>query len=341
MPLDRSGSTLRLPARHASAGLLSAGIAKCSVLGFLVGGLIMGALGGCAVQKAPPNALAPAPHDPARVVLEPETFASELASNDSRRVILDVRKPEDFEAARVAGARRVDLDAWSKAAREGEGFRDLASWSGRIASLGVDRDTRVIVYDAGNMTDAARAWFIIQYFGVKEVSVINGGWKNLQPLLGSASVASGPDQSTVRIADFQAKPLGAVRLASRDDVKQFSRDKSVAILDARTADEYSGKDKMRNARGGHVPGASNIPHRSMLDENGRLRSPAELRSILETQGFTPDESTVAYCQSGGRASLAALAAVRAGFANVSNYYNSMSEWLNDESCPIEEVAAKP
>jgi 3-mercaptopyruvate sulfurtransferase SseA len=74
----------------------------------------------------------------------------------------------------------------------------------------------------------------------------------------------------------------------------------------------------------------------MLDDNGRLRPTPQLREMLAAKNLKPGEEVVVYCQSGGRASLAALAAVRAGYTNVTNYYMSMGEWLGDESCPIQK-----
>jgi thiosulfate/3-mercaptopyruvate sulfurtransferase len=66
-----------------------------------------------------------------------------------------------------------------------------------------------------------------------------------------------------------------------------------------------------------------------------LRTPDELRALLAASGFSPGERVVTYCDGGGRAALAALAAVRAGYADVGVYYLSFADWARDDSCPID------
>ncbi len=90
----------------------------------------------------------------------------------------------------------------------------------------------------------------------------------------------------------------------------------------------------KNARGGHLPGARRVGHADLLTAEGRLRQPQELRAMLESAGFSPGERIVTHCDGGGRAALAALAAVQAGFSRVDTNYLSFSDWAKDESCPI-------
>jgi thiosulfate/3-mercaptopyruvate sulfurtransferase len=71
-----------------------------------------------------------------------------------------------------------------------------------------------------------------------------------------------------------------------------------------------------------------------LGGDGRLKSAEELNDLLTAAGFKPSERIVTHCDGGGRAALAALAAVRAGYTNVAAYYLSFSDWSRDESCPV-------
>jgi thiosulfate/3-mercaptopyruvate sulfurtransferase len=98
--------------------------------------------------------------------------------------------------------------------------------------------------------------------------------------------------------------------------------------------EFSGKDLRNNARGGHLPGAILLSHADLLRSDGRLKSAEELHDMLAAAGFKPSDRIVTHCDGGGRAALAALAAVRAGFTNVAAYYLSFSDWSRDESCPV-------
>ncbi|WP_245499478.1 rhodanese-like domain-containing protein [Mesorhizobium sp. M1A.F.Ca.ET.072.01.1.1] len=78
-------------------------------------------------------------------------------------------------------------------------------------------------------------------------------------------------------------------------------------------------DLRRNARGGHLPGARLLPHASLLDD-GRLKPTAELPRLLSDAGLRSGEHVVTHCDGGGRAALAAIAAVRAGYDDVRAYY---------------------
>lgn len=112
------------------------------------------------------------------------------------------------------------------------------------------------------------------------------------------------------------------------------------IFDARTQDEYVGKDLRKNSRGGHLPTAINLPHTQLLNEQGKLKSPEELAKLFEQAGFERGQPVITHCDGGGRASLAALAAARAGYGPVMNYYLSFGDWAADASCPVETPAGE-
>ncbi|MFG1466366.1 rhodanese-like domain-containing protein [Xanthobacter sp. DSM 24535] len=88
----------------------------------------------------------------------------------------------------------------------------------------------------------------------------------------------------------------------------------------------------QNSRGGHLPGARLLPHADLLG-SGRLKPVADLHALLSAAGFGPGDRVVTH-YGGGRAALAALAALRAGYDDVRVYYLSFAHWAKDESCPI-------
>jgi thiosulfate/3-mercaptopyruvate sulfurtransferase len=96
---------------------------------------------------------------------------------------LDVRDQAAFDAGHAPGAVRVPLDEWDAAAKAADtGFARTAYWDNALSVLGVDPMMTAVVYDTGGMTNAARVWFILQYYGLKAV-ILNGGW----PVLASAT----------------------------------------------------------------------------------------------------------------------------------------------------------
>ncbi|WBT38788.1 MULTISPECIES: sulfurtransferase [Hyphomicrobium] len=243
--------------------------------------------------------------------------------------LLDVRSPDAFDSGHAAHAMRVPIEEWEAAAKAGEtSFENVTYWEHQIAALGVDGQRPVVIYDDGRMTEAARVWFILQYFGAKAF-ILNGGWPALEGGALLPVSAAKPRDSTT----FRARPgSGPVGLADRTTLKaELGAD--VRVFDARTVGEYTGTDLRRNARGGHLPGARLIPHSDLLDD-GRLKPAGHLRGLLADAGFQSGDHIVTHCDGGGRAALAAVAAVRAGCDDVRVYYLSFSDWAKDGSCPI-------
>ena len=194
-------------------------------------------------------------------------------------------------------------------------------------SLGIDGSLPVVVFDDGRLTEAARVWFILQYFGA-EAFILNGGWTAIKDREDVHGII--PNSGT---AGFKARPgSGSVGLVDRRTLKA-ELDTDVRIFDARTAGEFAGEDLRRNSRGGHLPGARLLPHANLLDA-GRLRPADELQQLLTDAGFQSGDHIVTHCDGGGRAALAAAAALRAGYRDVRAYYLSFADWARDESCAI-------
>jgi thiosulfate/3-mercaptopyruvate sulfurtransferase len=242
-------------------------------------------------------------------------------------LLLDVRDAQAFDAAHPAGAVRVPVAEWVAFAKAADtGFDNVAFWEARIAELGVGPDTHAVVYDDGRMTEAARVWFILQHFGATAF-ILNGGWKALEQRCGEV------EGCMPSATPFRARP-GAGRVGLTDRERLKDRLDEVAVLDSRTRAEHVGEDLKNNKRGGRLPGARLLPHAELLD-GGRLRATEELRGLIEQAGFSPEQRIVTHCDAGGRAALAAVAALRAGFDKVDVYYLSFSDWAADDSCPIE------
>jgi thiosulfate/3-mercaptopyruvate sulfurtransferase len=240
---------------------------------------------------------------------------------------LDARDQTMFEAGHAPGAVRVPVDEWDKAAKSADiGFNTTAYWNDALGSLGVDPSGLAVAYDGGQMTNAARVWFILQYFGIKAV-ILNGGWPALSRA-GRLPEGAGPSTGV-----FRAVPgSGSVGLIDRETLKR-QLDGAAHVFDTRTRAEFTGEDARNRARSGHLPGARHLSHADLL-ENGLVRPAPALRSMLERVGFGSGDHIVTHCEGGGRAALGAAAAVRAGFDDVRVYYLSFADWVRDESCQI-------
>lgn len=244
---------------------------------------------------------------------------------DTNLRLLDARDADSFANGHAQGAVCVPLEDWVSAARTPEGdFADTGFWTDAINALAIGPEGVAGIYDDGRMTEAARVWFILQYFGVPAV-IVNGGWAAVN----AAGLTGVEPDARPRVL----RPgSGSVGLMDRRQLKGALDTQT--IFDARTGAEYRGQDLKANARGGHLPGALLLPHADLLDGT-HLRPPDDLRARLTAAGFTPGKPITTHCDGGGRAALAAVAAVQAGFAPVSVYYLSFSDWAADESCPID------
>ena len=154
------------------------------------------------------------------------------------------------------------------------------------------------------MTNAARVWFILQYYGARCV-ILNGGWPALAAASGLPASAA-PSDGTFH-ATAGAGPVGVV---DRTTLKQ-QLDGAAQVFDSRTRAEFTGEDSRNRTRSGHLPGARHLSHADLM-EKGIVRPAPVLRGMLEGVGFGPGDHIVTHCEGGGRAALAAAAAVRGG-----------------------------
>lgn len=264
----------------------------------------------------------------AELLVEP-TEISSLASNPNF-VLLDARPVSEYVQAHVAGARSVDAASWAKTFGDGS---DAQAWTRRIAELGVDRDSTVVVYDAVASKDAARVWWILRYWGVDEVRILNGGFTSAQDAKLKLEAES---PSPPRPSKFVAQPHGD-RLATKAELLASLGDKSLQIVDARTEAEHCGLDRLANRRAGSIPGAKHLDWVDLVDQKTkRFKSAEELSRLFHASGIDPAKPTAAHCQSGGRSSVMVFALELMGAERVSNYYASWGEWGNADDTPIEK-----
>jgi thiosulfate/3-mercaptopyruvate sulfurtransferase len=260
------------------------------------------------------------------LLLEPEALAKPEVTRQF--TILDVRSQEEYQQEHLPGARRVDHDEWKTAFDDG---KDAEGWGKRIGQLGIGPRSKVVVYDDNRTKDAARIWWILRYWGLDDVRLLNGGWKTWKaagyPIVNEPPPPDPP-------AEFQARPRHE-RLATLEQVLRSLRGGSLQIVDARSEDEFCGVDTRDSKRGGAIPGAKHLQWSDLIDQaTQRFKSPAELRRLFDQAGIDLDRPSAAHCESGGRASVMVFGLELMGAKNVSNYYRGWSEWGNAENTPI-------
>lgn len=241
----------------------------------------------------------------------------------------------DFAAGHLPGAVFVDLDA-DLAGPPGSGrgrhplpARDDFQEAMRRAGVG---PTAVVVYDAGGGLSAARAWWLLRYFGHPDARLLDGGL--------AAWTADGHPITAELVAprrgDFTAR-AGAMPVLDAESAAALARDG--VLLDARAAERYRGETEPVDHVAGHIPGARSAPTTANLSADGHFLAPALLAQRFAGLGVgsAPDNparpTTGAYCGSGVTAAHQVLALEIAGIP-AALYPGSWSEWISDPARPV-------
>ncbi len=242
---------------------------------------------------------------------------------------------DDYRAGHLPGARFVDLDR-DLAAPPGQGrgrhpLPEAGDFEAAMRRAGVIGQRPVVVYDAGGGLSAARAWWLLRYFGHPDVRLLDGGYASWV----AARLPVTTDEPEVEAGDFTAVPAGMPVLDAAS-AAQMARE--AALLDARAAERYRGEVEPVDPVAGHIPGARSAPTSDNLGLDGRFLAAAALRDRFAAAGVPAGASVGAYCGSGVTAAHEVLALEIAGIS-AALYPGSWSEWVSDPTRPVATGAA--
>jgi thiosulfate/3-mercaptopyruvate sulfurtransferase len=266
-----------------------------------------------------------------------DALATTITRTAARPSLLDVRwevasgpRRDQYREGHLPGAVFVDLDA-ELAGPAGAGGRhplpDAEHFTAAMRAAGVSRTRPVVVYDAASSTAAARAWWLLRYFGHPDVAVLDGG-------LAAWTAAGQPletGDATARPGDFVARP-GAMPLLDAEAAAALAA--GGVLLDARAPERFRGEREPIDPVAGRIPGAVNRPATENVDRSGRFVDRAQLRAAFERLGVADGIEVGAYCGSGVTAAHEVLALELAGF-RAALYAGSWSEWITDPTRPVE------
>lgn len=285
---------------------------------------------------------AAAPGPAGSVLIDAGTLAGELAG-DAPLVLLDVRwrlggPPgiDSFRAGHLPGAVYLDLDT-DLAGPPGTGGRHplpaAEDFTAAMRRAGVREGRLAVVYDDGDSTIAARAWWTLRYFGHDRVRVLDGGFRGWAAA--GQPVATG-DEPQAAAGDFTAVPG---QLLVLDAVGAAAMARSGVLLDARAGPRYRGETEPVDPVAGHIPGAVSAPTAGNVGADGRFLPPAELSRRFARLGVPVDSgpgvraAVGAYCGSGVTAAHEVLALELAG-VRAARYPGSWSGWITDPGRPV-------
>ncbi len=262
-----------------------------------------------------------------------------LGERLGRVVVLDAswhmpdtgRDPDaEFLEAHIPGARRFDIDT---IADTDSGLPHTLPSPERFAemvgALGIDNTTEVVVYEAGPVFSAPRAWWMFRVMG-HDAKILDGGFARWRaegfPVESGAAAPATPARFTARFDPS---------LYADADTVARTLEKGGNVLDARGAPRFTGSvpEPRAGLRAGHMPGARNLPYASLVAEDGTLKKGDALKSAIAASGMNPARPVVTSCGSGVTAAIIALALDEIGVpARV--YDGSWTEWGGDPSRPV-------
>lgn len=245
-----------------------------------------------------------------------------------------------YDVGHIPGAIKIDwvTDLNDQIRRD---YLDKAGFEKLLSEKGIDNETLVVFYGDKNNWWACYAFWVFQLFGHTHAVVMDGGRAKW--------VAEGrPVEKEVPNyppAQYKARERADYKIrAFRDQVLDHVQNR-LPLVDVRSPGEYKGEllhmadyPQEGALRGGHIPGAKNIPWGRAVADDGTFKSADELRAIYEDeQGLSPDQNVVAYCRIGERSSHTwFVLTYLLGYPNVRNYDGSWTEWGNLVGVPIEK-----
>ena len=283
-------------------------------------------------------------------------MATQTASMKQQGVLVSTQWAADH--LQDASVRFVEVDVDTKAYNEGHlpgaiGWawdsqlcdtvrRDIIpqdAFERLLGQSGIGNATTVILYGDNNNWFAAWAFWQLKVYGHADVRLMDGGRKKW--------IAEGRDLSTdqprVSPATYSAKAPDRSLRAFLPEVMRASGERAAQLVDVRSPQEYSGALLAPPGlpetcqRGGHIPGAKNIPWGKACNDDGTFKNPEALKALYGAEGITGTQPVIAYCRIGERSSHTwFVLKYLLGYADVKNYDGSWTEWGNLVAAPVEK-----
>ena len=274
------------------------------------------------------------------LLVTPEELARHL--DDPDWVVIDTRHeltnpetgPRVYAEGHIPGAYFMHVDHDLAAPRTGTNGRhplpDLAEFAAKLNQRGVAPGKQVVVYDDLGGNYAVRLWWMLKWLGHDRVALLDGGY----PLWVKEGRPVTREVPAPRKGAFVPRPhLGDV--VDAHFVERFAKSPEGAVVDARAAERFTGKQETIDPVAGHVPGALNRFWKDNLEPDGRFKAASKLRPEFEALlGSRAPSQVVHMCGSGVTACHNLFAMELAGMPGSRLYPGSWSEWVADASRPV-------
>lgn len=247
-----------------------------------------------------------------------------------------------FAEGHIPGAAYLHVDEDLSARPDGHNGRhplpDRDAFAARLAAAGLGQGQQVVAYDASGGPYAARLWWMLHWLGHEAVAVLDGGiqaWRDAGLPLEEGAARARPR------GNFKAAAAPGAATVSADDIMASLGDRSLLVIDARSAERFAGAPDPLDPVSGHIPGARNRFYRDNLTLEGLFKPAAQLAVEFDAvTGDVPLDRVVLQCGSGITAAHDLLAMAVAGRKGARLYPGSWSEWISDPNRPVERDEGK-
>ncbi len=239
----------------------------------------------------------------------------------------------NYDKGHIPGAAFLDLGADFSDPTSPLRFTlpSLEALTRAFAAKGIGHGTFVVLYSHATPNWATRFWWMLRAIGFDDAAILDGGldkWKAENRPLSTEAAIHPPATLTLRARAGLFVDKSAIRSAiGKSDT---------LTLNALSHDQHKGSGGVTYGRAGRIAGSSCVPAASLIGADKTLKPIAELRAAFDGVGAAPDRKVLVYCGGGIAATLDAFVLTALlGHTNVAVYDNSMQEWSNDSSLPME------
>ena len=253
-------------------------------------------------------------------------------------VVIDVRGDAAYEyGGHIPGAVHTTWHRFSDPNAVAKGLLDpdIKRMERRMQDLGLNQDSEIVIYSNpfDNWGDEGRMYWMLEYFGHTKMRILDGGWVKWT----AEQRPFEHGRVTPKPGNFTIKLVGRT-IISKDELRALVKESqdNLSILDARSLEEFLGKEVSGIPRPGHIPSAIHVPWNGFLNTNATVKDLSAIKANLEEKGLTPENDIVCYCTGGVRSAWLYFVLKLAGYRNVRNYPGSWWEWSRDFACPVEK-----
>ena len=267
-------------------------------------------------------------------LIDTETLAQNLGREDL--VIIDVRGAAAY-SSHIPGAVHSTWHEFSDPSAVAKGLLEpeVSRIEQRLQSLGITNTSDIVIYSNpfDNWGDEGRMFWMLQYLGHASVRILDGGWVKWV----HEHRPYEHEQVQAKSGNFRASVRPEV-MVMKDELKKIVKraHPETIIVDARSVEEYAGKEIEGLPRAGHIPSAINIPWNGFLNPDATVKDPEGIRQIFEDYGLHEKQEIITYCLGGIRSAWVYFLLRLIGFDKVRTYPGSWWEWSRDFAAPAEK-----